>query len=781
MIKGINTKGQFIAEKTSFDLFWGKRVEHNVSHEEIKKYSIVFGRNGSGKTTISKAVLDYKNNNEDTFETFLYDENNKEISFNKDNIYVFSESFVNDNIMIVEDGDLNAIVLFGKAGDVDIQIQELNKTIENEAKAIIDLDLEKYHRDGDDKNIDRALNNILGELKNHWAYREQKIKNLSRKANVDSNIIDSLFKQKKPSETKTRLENRFEELISMIDKVRNFNGLVNNIYLEIKIDNLSYYNDLLSTSFSKKQMTSFALDVLNQIESTSSRFLDESKKTLISRGRCPICFQTIDAKYGAETIKIIESLFDREIENKIEEIENHYINPIIMPDFSEYEKVLSLTQINELVVAINSLNKNIELLNSSLKEKVGSIYSPKEPLQIDLDISKLNVEIKLKNINSTIDEFNNAVREKNILIAEAKDINLNLSYFECLDLIERYNSLIKEEKLSIEKAKKLEENIQKAKERLQELNLQKMDCSIAVNEMNKCLTYIFASSSRLKLQPSKDVTKYHILSKGRRVKAKKLSTGERNAISLVYFYEQLKQNCNEGDYFKERSIYFIDDPISSFDYENKLGILSFLKKILSEIKNGNNESQIAIFTHELEIANFINRIFVDLEMASDSCQKEISVSGVVDTNVTKYSNYRELMKDVLNYGEFGNDYMDSHIGNTIRRLLEAYATFNYNETIDKFLAKSDYLNKINDETLKNYFKIKMDRLILNEESHTENIIRQSPDISNFDLFSKDERIQTAKDIIVLLYCFDSVHIKRYIPTEKERVVKGWLNEIKTNF
>lgn len=781
MIKGINTKGQFISTYTNFDLFWGKKIVNNVAFPEIKKYSIVFGRNGSGKTTISKALLDYKNNVTETFETFLYDENNSAISFNKDNIFVFSESFINDNIMISEDGDLNAIVLFGKAGNIDDQIKSLNEIIKSNTAAILEEDLEKYHREGNDKNIDKAFDIILNELKNHWAFREQKIKNLSRKANVDSNITSLLLEQKKPSEAKNKLEKRLEDLIAMIGKVRNYNGLFNNVSLDLNIEKLSYYNNLLTSSFSKKQMTGFALEVLNQIESTSSKYLAESRNALMSHGRCPVCFQTIDSKYGAETIEIIESLFDKEVEKKIQEIESHYINPIPIPDFNDYSNVISQTQINELVGAINSLNRNIDLVNSALKEKVGSIYSPKDTLQIDLDISKLNVEIKLMGINSAIDDFNKAVLKKDKLIEEAKEINLKLSFYECVDLITRYNLLIAEEKSSIDKIKKLEEKNNESNEQIKKLNAQKKNYLIAVEEMNKCLSYIFASSSRLKLQSSEDASKYHILSKGKRVKAKKLSTGERNAISLVYFYEQLKQNCNEGEYFKECGIYVIDDPISSFDYENKLGILSFLKKLLFEIKNGNKNSQIVIFTHELEIANFINRIFADLEMSSESCQKEINVFGVVDANVTKYSTYRELMKDVLAYGENGCDDMDSHIGNTIRRLIEAYSTFNYNEVMDKFLAKNEYLTRIEDESLREYFRIKMDRLILNEESHTENVVRQVPDILNFDLFSKEERIQTARDIIVLLYCFDSTHIKRYIPVEKERVVKGWVEDIKNSF
>ena len=252
---------------------------------------------------------------------------------------------------------------------------------------------------------------------------------------------------------------------------------------------------------------------------------------------------------------------------------------------------------------------------------------------------------------------------------------------------------------------------------------------------------------------------------------------------MVYYYECLKKDCQQGDYFHDESLYIIDDPISSFDYENKIGILSFLKKIIGEIIKGNKDSQILIFTHELEVANYMNRIFTDLNISNKSCARELINKSTKRINPTKYTSYGKLLLEVYSYINDESIRNNISIGNTIRRLVEAYSFFNYNQEMDKFLAKDETYNKISDPQLKQYFKNRMNRILMNETSHSEDVIRQAPDTLNFDLFSDGEILQTAKDIICLLYCIDQAHINCYLSNEPAHtsLITTWISEIKALF
>ena len=45
----------------------------------------------------------------------------------------------------------------------------------------------------------------------------------------------------------------------------------------------------------------------------------------------------------------------------------------------------------------------------------------------------------------------------------------------------------------------------------------------------------------------------------------------------------------------------LDDPISSFDFENKIGIYNYLRKQFKSIFSNNEYSQIMLTTHDMEV------------------------------------------------------------------------------------------------------------------------------------------------------------------------------------
>lgn len=72
------------------------------------------------------------------------------------------------------------------------------------------------------------------------------------------------------------------------------------------------------------------------------------------------------------------------------------------------------------------------------------------------------------------------------------------------------------------------------------------------------------------------------------------------------------QNKNKKDAFKESCLIVIDDPISSFDFENKIGILSFLKYMIEKILSNNLKSKILIMTHDFSTFFNLNKLLSEL-------------------------------------------------------------------------------------------------------------------------------------------------------------------------
>ena len=131
--------------------------------------------------------------------------------------------------------------------------------------------------------------------------------------------------------------------------------------------------------------------------------------------------------------------------------------------------------------------------------------------------------------------------------------------------------------------------------------------SVAKDLINKYLRYVFCDNERLQLEESGNY--YTIKSKGITLeRPKQLSLGERNILALCFFITQLNENLEVGKEFTRDSLIVIDDPISSIDNLNKVGIYSLFRLFVSEISNKSN-SRILLLTHSLNAAFHFHRIF----------------------------------------------------------------------------------------------------------------------------------------------------------------------------
>lgn len=136
----------------------------------------------------------------------------------------------------------------------------------------------------------------------------------------------------------------------------------------------------------------------------------------------------------------------------------------------------------------------------------------------------------------------------------------------------------------METEKENEANLKKVKKLKEEISLKQASLAnveIALDLINSYLQYIFYDKSRIYLVASENT--YKIMSRGQPVKPSSLSVGEKNIISLCYFFSTLFKNQNIENLFKNESLLVLDDPLSSFDFENKVGVYSFLRYILNEL------------------------------------------------------------------------------------------------------------------------------------------------------------------------------------------------------
>lgn len=133
---------------------------------------------------------------------------------------------------------------------------------------------------------------------------------------------------------------------------------------------------------------------------------------------------------------------------------------------------------------------------------------------------------------------------------------------------------------------------------IKEPRMQKERTGIALGYINKELQYVFYSNRKVKLTPSEGC--YKLTVNGKEVKPRKISVGEQNVLSLCYFFTMLFSGKRGEDKCTSEHLVVTDDPVSSFDYRNRLGIVSLLRYQSSNVRRGSADSRLLMMSHSLQ-------------------------------------------------------------------------------------------------------------------------------------------------------------------------------------
>lgn len=764
--------------KITNDEYFDSTILNLFSKEDL--VSVIYGKNGSGKTTLSNAIKQAKNN--DINYSFL-DENDQKIELSdeeKNNIYVFNEDYIDKNCKVDSDG-INAIVLFGDVSELNEKINIYKKEIEDESKNIENRNIDKYHNHGNPSCIDDVKNKIIQKLQGEWSKRQQQIKKNAKKSPVTEQIMNSILDINFKKTKKEKIEDDYNDLYAITSKINPNQEKIDDFIIEFNNVDESKLVTELNAKYDKKETSDLVKRIIKSYENYN---LVETTKKVISvhDNYCPLCFQAIDSVTSSNISKAIDSAFDETIENAQKELRNYSLNEIEC-SYDKYKKYISLDVLDDLNDEIVKYNEKIQKYKDFVNIKTNKIYDP-------LNISKLNLKENedkiadvINNINSKIKTYNDIIDDYNENIKKLEELNKQLASFEIKEYKEE---LIKLKELEVKDIKANEESnnkIETNKSLIKELNAQKKNINVAMKEINKELSIIFSSSKRLYLQPGGDSEKYYIYSKGKKIKLNKLSTGERNLIALIYFIEEMKKECKENEYFKNELFVVIDDPISSFDFENKFSIYSYINKIIKELFEGNHNSKVIIMSHERDVVYTIIKKLDGIRLRDGSKIKHTSShiynKKLINLQINKKSDYTYLLDEVYEFAEIETiDETFVSKGNEIRKLIEIYSTFNYKRGIDELFSDEKIIKEIDDEKLRDYFKYKNYGIVLNAESHLQQQALQFPNIDSFDLFSEDEQIRIAREILCFMYLIHKTHIELHLEEKKVAKIKVWLEDIR---
>ena len=641
----------------------------NSGLQDFGQYNLVYGWNGSGKTTFSKFFSCIESGLLDEYPSLGYELDTdtglvtQGMKYSK-KIRVFNQDYIANNIQMAQ-GEAKPIYILGEENKVIadailsdekllLEKNKQNKEL-NEAKGRYERDLGKLFT----TVATLISSNTSGEATRRYDKRnaEAAFGKLQAKATLSetahSKALLTLKQLEKPVVINVDIENIETSITQFIEEVKPlFLATVQTII----IDHLKQNADI-------SEWVEAGVSLHQAHNSKKCEFCDNNLS--------PERLASLSGHFNDEDKKFKELL-----DNKLQELRLVYsgMENLSPPDKANfYEEIQSEYQSasEEFYTANITALSDITTLGNSLKEKK---LKTTETITIDSfpNLADLNTHIiKLNNlINRHNEKTNNFLEEKNMAQIQLENHYLSGIFDEVDGFKTKINDVDIELK-NIKDGDAQEPSIESLEERIQSNKAKVSSPHKACEELNLGLKTFLGRSD---LQFEFENIGYLIKRRGKI--AKNLSEGEKTAIAFVYFTIHLK----DKEFNLDDGIVVIDDPISSLDSNSIYQAFSFLKNAVKDVK------QVFLLTHNFDFLRLLLRWLTYKKLKSKSSfymLKNSEKNGVRSAYISKLdkelenheSEYHYLFKLLYEFKSDGTIASAYHIPNIARKVLETFLMF----------------------------------------------------------------------------------------------------------
>lgn len=764
--KKIKIKGGFFDTDTEFQVFYEAPI------------GLVYGRNGSGKTTIAKCFRELaKNSGEEPSTEYFASTTPAFADDNKEQIFVFDEDFVREKVRVDNSDEIAAIVMLGEQGEIDDQI----KAKENELKlvserlAVLEGLKEEYASQNNVKSHLYHFGLIKGLLQSDggWADIDRDVKGNTTKSSVTLKTVDAFLAMPEPEESETELKTQLEKDYEVY---MNSDSGTRVEWVDYKMacpDNLDDVEGLLKEAVEKPELNDRErrlLAFLTEHVQGDTRKLVEEKWDF-----CPTCLREVDDADRSNMAATLTKLLNEKAKAYKAR------SAVMMARFAPVEATMPVfpnnlhqNERNDAKASLADLNKQLLKVKTLLEERNNRLYDAMEhPFDEEFanDYAKAVADFKsdMAALKQLVVDYDKTVADLGKVQKRLLDENKKLARKRLASHLTIYQKAKADGEKNLADWEAKNQERQALVDAIAELRTKKKNTEIALDYINQQLQYVFFSNRKVKLVPGTDGN-YKLKVNGKVVRPNKISVGERNVLGLCYFFATLFSGKEKAKKYKEESLIVIDDPVSSFDHGNRVGVMSLLRFQFCNILKGNANSRILVMSHDLQ--SIFDLVKIRKELCEDisgkvreECHRYLELENKVMDRRESGNEYRKLLVHVFEYAKKGatahddpDDLLETSIGNIMRRLLEAYSSFFYNESFEKMVRKDDVLNAI-DPTKRTYYENFMYRLALNAESHSAEQVYTLTDMTPF--FTKSEKLQTAKSLMLFMYYVNKPHLEAY--------------------
>lgn len=672
----------------NFGIFKDYRRTGNI--EDFKKLNIIYGWNYSGKTTLSRIVDCFNENqistdyNQANFE--ILDDDSKQFNNNNLNEYtnpvrVFNSDFLKNNLKW--DGEnFNPVLLLGEESiEKEKEIEQLSKKVER----LISIN-EKI------KSISSLLkSNIESSLTSKASFITAKLGIVESFTKAQLRPIFNQIKKNYSTyklSSSDILENLINAKLSESDKKENLTPIN---------PTLNFYELYINTTKLLSETPAFSKTIDYLIDNPNiSEWVEKGVELHGNKENCEYCQNKISETRKNELLAhFSEDLKNHksELNKLITTLKESKIN-INKLDKRDFYASLSIDfdSINEQISEnAKKYNEQIDFLESKVTTKLTSPFSPITDFSEITDLTS--------SISKVISEVNNqyAFNNNYTLAFDTKKTNalIKLKQHYASELIESLNLEDKESKIATynNRLSAFELKVNEFNAEIKRIEAEISNAQKGREKINEFI-HSFLGRQEIKVDVINDNGNEFFTLKRNDEFAKNLSEGEKTAIAFSFFLTKLLEVPNF-----ETSVIYIDDPISSLDSNHIFQVNALIKDFFfTEVENGTNTLkclQLFLSTHNFEFFNLLR----DLPLGKSNTEYYF-VKRISDNESSIYrlpkairnykSEYHYLFGELHKFHNSADkeDYETlMNIPNSIRRFVELYTYAkipgNYKSTVDE--------------------------------------------------------------------------------------------------
>ncbi|WP_371368336.1 AAA family ATPase [Pseudomonas sp. QL9] len=656
----------------------------NAGLSDLQKINFIYGSNGAGKTSISRAIAATASD-EGADGRVIWD---KGVALNA---LVYNSDFIERNFTIV--ADLKGVFTLGedqqetltKIEAAKIELGKLSVRLENQRHTLYG-DETTPSKEADKSALGRALKDKC------WA---QKVKHDDKfkKAFEGLRASSDRFRDRVLAE---QLSNKapllpYEDLIVKAETLYGDEPQLVPLIPGVQHPQIS--NLEKSALLAKKIIGKEDVDIAKLISKlNNSDWVRQGIKYFNqSEGSCPFCQQSTSDSFAASLAEYFDETF---------EAETSALSKLLSDYKLAVEQLLQAAQgvadSSPRFLALDKYKLSLELLTSKLFANIQ---------RIDGKVTQPSVAVALEATGDLVVEIQGLISAANEKAKAHNAIVNNFSAEQAALTSGVWRYILEELKLDLtshkEQVDKIDKTIAALSTQIEKTQGELADKDREIKELEKKTTSVeptvVAINSLLfsfgfkgfKLAVTADGKSYSLIRPDGKDAKKTLSEGEKSFVTFLYFYHLIKGSPTPSGVTESRVV-AIDDPVSSLDSDILFIVGSLIKRLFDEVRmKGSGLKQIFILTHNVYFHKEVsfNMARVKEALAEESfwiVRKPDGESVIERHNYNPIKTSYELLWAELKR----SDISSLTIQNTMRRILENYFKIlggvKFDELIDKF-------------------------------------------------------------------------------------------------